>query len=128
MLRFFFKDDPENILKFEFDDEEKSLLSANLWDLGLDSTNQDEAARKIADEQIDCVKGSNKQTKIYSLNKGDQESARGLSEIEIIDFKGKSFAVSNCTLFESVMLSRESGQGTFKTRFFVFSLSRVCFS
>ena len=53
---------------------------------------QDDKVRKHADEQIDCVQDSKKQTKLDFLNKDNQESSHGLSEIEIVDFKGKSFA------------------------------------
>ena len=87
---------------------------------------QDKEVSKNADDQIDCVHDSKKQTKLEFFNKGNHESSHGLSEIEIVDFKGKSFAALNCTFFESVMLSHKSGQVTFQTRDNVFFQSESC--
>ena len=106
----FFEENTEEKYIFKFEDETKSLLSANLWEMGWYSLLQDERARDDCESDI------------------SKEKPREVSEknCDAIEFKGKSFTTPNCELFESVVLSRGLTEATFSTKDKVLFQSQEC--
>ena len=96
----FFEKDPENKLIFNNDDESKSLLSSNLWEIGWYSL-VEENQHMTSQKPTDISKEGN--------NFNDTE----MEEVSMIrQFKGRSFECTNGTLFASFVFSRASGEVT----------------